>query len=335
MRLLSLSLLFFTIHLPVQFSARPATGDVFASYAQKIPGSEVTIRMVPVPGGVFRMGSPEGEPGRGADEGPQRQVKVDSFWMSAFEVTWDQYELFFNDNIAELQNRKVTVDGREIDLDAITSPTPEYIDMSFGMGRDGGYPVVNITNYAAIMFSKWLFAKTGHFYRLPTEAEWEYACRAGTTSSFYFGDDSSQLDQYAWYKENSKSGYQKVGQKKPNALGLYDMLGNVAEWTIDQYSEDYYEQLPGEPADNPWIRPATLYPRSVRGGSWMDDAGDLRCARRRGSSSKWKALDPQIPKSLWWLTSAPFVGFRLVRPKATPSAEEIKKYWIEAMQDLL
>lgn len=302
----------------------------FTPYSEVVPGSTETIKMVPISGGTFMMGSPANEPGRNIDEGPQRLVKVNPFWMGAYEITWDQFQVFIN---ANLNNQKIKVKGKETEIDAITSPTPEYIDMSFGMGREGGFPVVNITNYAAIMFAKWLYLKTGHFYRLPTEAEWEYACRAGKGTSYYFGNDSGKLANYAWFKDNSKDGYSKVGQKEPNAFGLYDMLGNVAEWTTDQYYKDYYNYLKAKPADNPWFKPTTLYPRSVRGGSWMDDASDLRCARRLGSSSEWKQRDPQIPKSLWWLTSAPFVGFRLVRTKKTPPINEINKYWIDKMED--
>jgi formylglycine-generating enzyme required for sulfatase activity len=307
-----------------------ADNDDFSSYSEVIPGSAQSMKMVPVAGGTFMMGSPEDEPDRNADEGPQRLVKVDSFWMGAYEITWDQFQVFMN---ANLNNKKIKVKGKEIEIDAVTSPTSEYIDMSFGMGREGGFPVVNITNYSAIMFAKWLYTETGHFYRLPTEAEWEYACRAGTTTAWYFGNDSGELKNYVWFKDNTEDGYSKVGQKKPNAFGLYDMLGNVAEWTTDQFEKDYYKLIKGKPADNPWFKPATLYPRSVRGGSWMDEAGDLRCASRMGSSAEWKQLDPQIPKSLWWLTSAPFVGFRLIRPKVTPPINEIKKYWIDKMED--
>lgn len=302
----------------------------FSAYSEVIPGSVGSIKMVPIPGGVFMMGSLENELNRNVDEGPQRLVKVDSFWMGAYEITWDQFEVFMN---FDLSTEKIRGKGEAIEIDAITSATPEYTDMSFGMGREGGYPVVNITNYAAMMFAKWLYLETGHFYRLPTEAEWEYACRAGSTTAYYFGNDYGELKKYAWFKDNSTGGYSKVGQKEPNAYGLYDMLGNVAEWTTDQYKKDYYEQLKGKPVDNPWFKPTKLYPRSVRGGSWMDNASDLGSAKRRGSSSKWKELDPQIPKSVWWLTSAPFVGFRLVRPYLTPPIDEIKEYWIRKMDD--
>ncbi len=299
----------------------------FSPYSQKIPGSDVSVELIPVPGGTFMMGSPEPEAGRSGDEGPQRKVKVDSFWMGKYEITWEQYDLFVNEEISNLKNIKSPLNAEvKIEVDAITSPTPPYIDMSFGMGRDG-YPAINMTHYAALMFAKWLSAKTGHFYRLPTEAEWEYACRAGTNTAYYFGNNPNELNEYAWFRDNSEEGYHKIGTKTPNALGLYDMHGNVAEWTMDQYIEKYPEQLEGEAAHNPWFKPTKLYPGSVRGGSWMDVRDDLRSAKRKGSSKEWKKRDPQLPKSIWWLTDAPFVGFRLVRPKETPSKEEIENYY--------
>lgn len=305
----------------------------FKRYSEKIPGSDVTIEMLPIHGGTFSMGSPVHEEGRNNDEGPQREVKVSSFWMGAYEVTWEQYSKFLDEKPEDIDISEVTLnDGSKFMVDGISGATPMYIDMSFGMGRDG-FPAINMTQYAAMMYAKWLFAKTGHFYRLPTEAEWEYACRSQTETAYYFGDDSKELEKFAWFKDNSGEGYNKVGTKSPNSYGLYDMHGNVAEWTTDQYSKDYFEKLKRNPAKNPYFKPTSLYPRSVRGGSWMDEAVDLRSARRRGSSKDWKQRDPQMPKSIWWLTDAPFVGFRLVRPKETPTREEMEKYWIEVMED--
>jgi formylglycine-generating enzyme required for sulfatase activity len=167
---------------------------------------------------------------------------------------------------------------------------------------------------------------TGNFYRLPTEAEWEYACRAGTTTAFSFGNETQNLDEYGWYASNSNDKYQPVGTKKPNPWGLHDMHGNVAEWTLDQYLPTAYGKRKNEVL-NPFEEPAKVYPKVVRGGSWMDAPKRLRSAARRPSSKKWKMRDPQIPKSKWWHTDAPFVGFRVVRPKKTPSVEEQKKYW--------
>ena len=167
---------------------------------------------------------------------------------------------------------------------------------------------------------------TGHFYRLPTEAEWEYACRAGSNEAYSFGNDTTDLDQYAWYESNSDDKYQPVGTKKPNQWDLYDMHGNVAEWTLDQYLPTAYRIRRGE-TKNPFQKPTKVYPKVVRGGSWMDSPNRLRSAARRPSSKKWKMRDPQIPKSKWWHTDAPFVGLRVVRPFITPSVEEQKNYW--------
>lgn len=305
----------------------------FVGYDEKIPGSDITVSMVPIQGGTFLMGSPPNEPGRKGDEGPQKEVKVDPFWMGAYEITWEQYSQFLDERPGNIKSREVTLkDGSKMEVDGVSTATLMYIDMSFGMGRTG-FPAINMTQYAAMMYARWLFTKTGHFYRLPTEAEWEYACRSGSTTAYYFGDSPKELDKFAWFKGNSGSGYKKVGTKAPNAFGLYDMHGNVSEWTADQYIEDYFKKMKGNPAHDPYVRPTTLYPRSVRGGSWMDDEQGLRSARRQGSSNVWKQRDPQMPKSIWWLTDAPFVGFRLVRPKDTPSKEEIEKYWIKVMDD--
>jgi formylglycine-generating enzyme required for sulfatase activity len=183
-----------------------------------------------------------------------------------------------------------------------------------------------MTQHAANKYCQWLSAQTGHFYRLPTEAEREYACRAGTTTAFSFGDDPALIVDHAWFIDNSEEKYQLVGQKKPNPWGLYDMHGNVAEWTADQYVPDYFERLK-DGAKNPLVRPQTLYPRSVRGGGWADDPAPLRSAARRGSEPAWQQQDPQLPKSLWYLTDAPWLGFRIVRPKEVPSVEEMYFYW--------
>lgn len=325
-------ILLFIMGLHLKDDIRNST-EGFSPYTENIPGTDVSIEMVPVPGGSFTMGSPAGEAGRKDDEGPQHRVKVDPFWMGKYEITWEQYDLFVKEELSKLKSRLPAAGGEvEIPADAVSLPTPPYIDMSFGMGRDG-YPAINMTQYAAVYYAKWLTAKTGHFYRLPTEAEWEYACRAGSQTAYHFGDDPAQLEDYAWYYDNSERAYHKIGVKEPNPLGLYDMHGNVAEWTMDQYDEDYYSGFEGETAHNPWLRPDELYPRSVRGGSWRDDPDRLRCAARRGSESRWKQRDPQLPKSLWWLTDAPFVGFRLVRPKNPPSEQEMEQYWLEAMED--
>lgn len=297
----------------------------FEPYSEHIPGMEQAIEMTPVPGGIFTMGSP-------GNKGLFHKVRVNSFWMGVYEITWGQYDLFVKEEIDNLKNQVPATGGIAIEADAVSLPTPPYVDMSFGMGKDG-YPAVNMTHYAAVMFTKWLTARTGKFYRLPTEAEWEYACKAGGKTAYHFGDNPDELDTYAWYKGNSNRTYHKTGTKKPNSRGIYDMHGNVAEWTMDQYVEDYYFRLEGEVADNPWVRPEKLYSRSIRGGSWMHEPAELRCTERQGSKPGWKRRDPQLPKSRWWFTDAPFLGFRVVRPKDQPSRKEMERYWLKAIDD--
>ena len=146
--------------------------------------------------------------------------------------------------------------------DAVSKPTKPYVEMSFGMGKDG-YPAISMTQHAASKYCQWLSAKTGHFYRLPTEAEWEYACRAGTTTAFWFGDDGEKIGDYEWYADNADFKYQKVGTKKPNPWGLYDMHGNVAEWVIDAYDAAGYQSLENGDRANPFRFSDKLYPRTV------------------------------------------------------------------------
>jgi formylglycine-generating enzyme required for sulfatase activity len=210
-------------------------------------------------------------------------------------------------------------------VDAVSRPTRPYVEMSFGMGING-YPAISMTQHAANKYAQWLSARTGHFYRLPTEAEWEYACRAGSTTAYPFGDDPSKLVDYAWFQLNSNGKYGKVGTRKPNAWGLHDMSGNVMEWTLDQYTEDY-SQWSAPVAVMPWVKSTKPYPQTVRGGSWNDEADGCRCGARVASDPSWKMQDPQLPKSIWYLTDAQWLGFRLVRPVKVPTAAEMFSYW--------
>lgn len=273
--------------------------------------------MVPIQAGSFLMGSADSEKGRETDEGPQRKVTIAAFWMGAYELSRDEFDVFYKD--------ENTSDNSTVD--AITKPTPQYIDLTWGMGKEGGYPVNSMSQYAALMYCRWLYNKTGDFYRLPTEAEWEYACRAGSTTRFYYGDDEKQLGKYAWYKDNSEEKYQKAGMKLPNAWGLYDMLGNVSEWTLDHYDEKRMAGM-GALSDNPFVEPQKAhYPKVIRGGGYTEEANDLRTANRSKSDPLMNRRDPQIPKSKWWLTDAPSVGFRIVRPLVQPSAEGINEFF--------
>jgi formylglycine-generating enzyme required for sulfatase activity len=300
------------------------------AYTNAIPGAPVSYTMLPIPGGGFVMGSPEAEAGRNADEGPPRTVKIAPFWMGRCEVSWNEYELFmFPDDEKKLRTDFPTEEYVNKVSDAVTRPSKPYMEMSFGMGKEG-YPAISMTQHAANKYCHWLSAKTGHFYRLPTEAEWEYACRAGTTTAYSFGDDPARLGEYAWFEGNSDFKYGKVGKKKPNPWGLHDMHGNVTEWCLDQYL-DSYEKLK-DIVDNPWNRATAPYPHAARGGSYDDDGVKLRSAARRGSDRGWKMRDPQLPKSIWWLTDAQFLGFRIVRPLAVPSAAELQKCWTSGVE---
>lgn len=283
----------------------------FLPYEQIVPGTTIKFSMAPIPGGSFLMGSKSA-----TKEGSQKNVTVSPFWMGIHEVTHDEFLAFFND---ESVSRNSTVD-------AVTRPTSQYIDLSWGMGKQGGFPFNSMSQTTALMYCRWLFEKTGQFYRLPTEAEWEYACRAGTTSEYYFGNDAKLIGENAWFVENSEDKYQKVGQKKPNPWGLYDMLGNVSEWTLDQYDENYLANLVDGTKD-PVTAPVSKYPKSVRGGGFTDKPDALTCTARFKSDPTWNRRDPQIPKSKWWLTDAAAVGFRLVRPQQQPTAEEAAAFY--------
>lgn len=292
-------------------------------YTQQIEGTSLTFSMEAIPGGEFQMGSASGA---NADEKPVHKVKIDPFWMGTYEVTWNIFEPFL---YKDFEVTKSTDGKVPAEVDAVTRPTKPYLDMTFGFGKDG-QPALAMTHYNAIQFCKWLYVRTGVFYRLPTEAEWEYACRAGSDKAYFFGDDAAQLGEYAVFQENADGKTAKVGTKKANPWGLYDILGNVSEWTYDQYAEDFYQQFADKVADNPVNVPTQLYPHVVRGGSFESAAIDLRSAARGASDPIWKQLDPQIPKSNWWFPEAPFVGMRLVRPVKQPSHEEIMAYYDKA-----
>ncbi len=262
------------------------------------------------------MGSGNKEKDRNEDEGPQKNIIISPFWMDAFEVSRDEFDVFYKDDNTP-QNT----------ADAVTRPSQQYIDFSLGMGKEGGYPVNSLSQFAALMYCRWLYNKTGIFYRLPTEAEWEYACRAGTGTTYYFGDDASALDKYAWFAGNSHNKFQKSGQKLPNAWGLYDMLGNVSEWTLDHYDEKSLAKMQDNATDPFPAYVAARYPKVLKGGGYADEAPQLRIARRIKSDPVWNQRDPQIPKSKWWLTEASSVGFRIIRPLKQPSGEEADSFY--------
>ena len=295
------------------------------SYTETIPGSKVKFEMIAIPGGTFLMGSPANEVGRREDEGPQHPVRIAPFWMGKTEVTWDEYDLFFRPQLSlEWQVKQAELEKKgPKDPDAISHPSEGLFEVTFGYGHDG-LPALSMTHHAAMEYCRWLSKLTGKTYRLPTEAEWEWACRAGSATAYPFGDNPKNLSDYAWFAGNSNETPHKVGTKKPNAWGLYDMQGNVGEWCIDLYRNDFYTTLP---FDHFTLNPVNLpgsqrYPHVVRGGSWAEKATALRSASRRFSDRRWNRQDQRGPKGIWWETEGDFVGFRIVR--AVKEADNLK-----------
>ena len=311
-------------------------GGYMVTYKTKIPGTEVEYEMVPIPGGTFTIGSPEDEEGRRKDEGPQFQVTIDPIWVGKREITWAEYKEFMNlyDAFKSFQAEGIRKVDDKNKVDAITAPTKLYEpDHTFEFGERDEQAAVTMTQYAARQYTKWLSLMTGHFYRLPTEAEWEYAARAGTTTAYHFGDDASQLDEHGWHLRNiDEDGQQDVGGKKPNQWGLYDMHGNVWEWTLDAYDPEGYGER-GKKKFSVWEAvswPTKPYPRVLRGGSWEYGPTKARSASRLASSDDdWREYDPNLPLSPWWFTNDPSrgVGFRLVRGIQWPDDELRKKVW--------
>jgi formylglycine-generating enzyme required for sulfatase activity len=288
------------------------------AYTETLPGAEVKFDMVPIPGGVFLMGSPDNEAGRNADEGPQHPVKIRPFWMGKCEVTWDEFDIYRKEKGVDApeENEK----RLKKDADAITGPTPPYVDETYGHGREG-HPALCMTQHHAMEYCRWLSQKTGKTYRLPTEAEWEWAARAGTTTAYFFGDDPKDLGEYAWYVKNSAPNANedpqthKVGTRKPNPWGLHDMYGNVMEWCLDHYQKDYSTFPKDKISLWPVLVPTNKrFSHVARGGSWSDEAPKLRSAARRGSDKSWIKDDPQRPQSIWWLTRFDVIGLRVMRP---------------------
>lgn len=329
------------IHEKIVANPDPAV-DAMKTYTEKVPLADgASIELIPIPAGSFTIGSPETEKDHKPDESPQKKIVIEPFWMAKLETTWDLYRPFMENGKARNKDGTLNRDSNmttseapevkdgETLVDTVTQPTPPYIPMHFSMG-DGyskDYPAVGVTYHAANKFCEWLSAQTGHFYRLPTEAEWEYACRAGTTTAYSFGDDVSKLGEYAWFADNSEFQYQKVGTKKPNPWGLYDMHGNAAELTLDSYATNTYEKIK-DGVISPWGMPGNnRYPTVIRGGHWDADADALRSSARAHTSPDLKILDPQKPKSIWYFTNASWLGFRIIRPLKTPSAEEMHKAW--------
>ena len=301
----------------------------FENYIENVPGTSASISMIAIPGGAFTMGSSSSESFHQADEAPQRQVEVSRFFMGELEVTWDQYWAFYAETMSEGRTPPAVIyanNSRE-DVDAVSGPTPPFgfPDQGWGMGER---PAITMTHYAAETFCQWLSLKTGKKYRLPTEAEWEYAARGGTSTPYFFegdpgdysnegfwngifGADTTQINRYVIYVNNSKNRSQEPGKVMANPFGLKNMLGNVMEYCSDWYAEDAYSQMADGVKDPKGPESGTEH--VVRGGSYSSDASELRSASRGYTKhDDWLRTDPQNPKSIWWYSDIKGIGFRVV-----------------------
>jgi formylglycine-generating enzyme required for sulfatase activity/nitrate/TMAO reductase-like tetraheme cytochrome c subunit len=305
-------------------NAYPASVDGFKSYTETIPGTPVKFEMVAIPGGSFSMGSPESEPYREPDEGPVRTVTLSPFWIGRTEVRWREWEAFYAQRgVPGRESSEYNPDAAE------TGPTPPYGSPDQGWGR-GARPAITMTHHAAMVYCEWLSSVTGKKFRLPTEAEWEYACRAGTTTPYFvagdpsdftarswwnrlMGADTSPLGDHARYDATSRLRTHPPAAIKPNPWGLLNTIGNVREFCLDWYSVKTYAQYPSSGVTDP-RGPEEGKERVIRGGSYKSDAVDLRSAARDFTRhDAWMVTDPQSPKSIWWYSDSTDVGFRVVR----------------------
>jgi sulfatase modifying factor 1 len=303
----------------------PARVDKFESFTEKVPGSSVSFDMVAIPGGTFNMGSPESEQLRKPDEGPVRKVTLSKFWIAKTEVTWDEYLAFFRATGSQGRTEGQVIVKKNVD--AISGATPPWGAPDQGWGK-GKRPAITMSWHAASVYCQWLSKVTGKKYRLPTEAEWEYACRGGSETPYYFkgspkdftssgflkkifGPDTAVISSNVVYKQNSLSKTKEPSMVKENPFGLKNMSGNVAEFCLDIYSADTYK-ADTVAAVNP-RGPKKGYEHVIRGGSFKSDAKDVRSAARDFTKTKaWLVTDPQLPKSIWWYSDCIDVGFRVV-----------------------
>lgn len=308
----------------------PAKADSFLNFTESIPGTTVDFEMIAIPSGTFIMGSPESESFRKPDEGPQRTVNVRSFWMGRREVSWEEYDAFYKETGGEARGRNLaSVQKADARVDAITGPTPAYGNPDQGWGK-GQRPAITMTHFAARRYCEWLSQKTKKTYRLPTEAEWEYACRAnqpgvyffeGTPGQFsefpllnrMFGADTATINSHVIYIGNSFGKTYPSTQVKANPFGLLNTLGNVKEFCLDYYNPKTFSTYPeNEIIDNP-RGPSSGEEFVVRGGSFKSDASLTRITARDHTDHKaWLVTDPQMPKSRWWYSDCNDVGFRVV-----------------------
>ena len=314
----------------------PARVTKFENFTEFIPNTPQSFNMIAVKGGSFKMGSPDNEPFHKSDEGPVRTVTVSPFFIGEVEVSWDEFWTFFAATMSEGR-----VDPNEVmehnanNPDMVTGPTPPFGIPDQGWGG-GKRPAITMTHYSASVYCMWLSRVTGKHYRLPTEAEWEYAARGGSENPYFFpgdpkrftkegfrnklfGVDTTNINRYVVYELNSNGKTQEPNFVKANPFGLKNMLGNVMEYCSDYYNEKAYSQT-GTTVTNP-KGPETGEEHVVRGGNYYFDAKDLRSAARGYTkTTDWLKTDPQQPKSIWWYSDIKGIGFRVVcEPDSTLS----------------
>jgi formylglycine-generating enzyme required for sulfatase activity len=343
--------------LPPLAATRAAEGDAKSEAEMKGYKERLGkhLEFVPIKGGKFMMGSPKDETGRKDDEGPQFEVEIEPFWMGKYEVTWDDFQAFRDEYEVDIKKRKPIPADREADAVSIPTQTweQEFRPILNPLGDKGGYPVADLSRLNAMQFTKWLSIKTGRFYRLPTEAEWEYAARADRKTAYFWGPKPDSLNRVAWFFDNSERenpekngypknedpytagyGYRQVGKLEPNPWGLHDMYGNVSEWVIDGYDKNWYARFQGKSvswkdAIN-WPSEGT-FPTVYRGGDFTAVPEACRSASRAASNKELQVKDPNKPPSPWWYSNAFHIGFRVIRPLKEPSEEEKHKFWDSAL----
>ncbi len=302
----------------------------------KVPETDVEFEMIPIPGGTVVLGSPDSEADRADIEGPQVEIEVPPFWMAKYEVTWKQYKHFmrFHDAFKRFKDQGIRELNDQNQLNAVAAPSNLYDPgFTYDAGEGPNEAAATMSQFAAKQYTKWISLTTNVFFRLPTEAEWEYACRAGSSTAYSFGDDPNELGDYAWFEENADYMRHEVGQKKPNAFGLYDMHGNVAEWVLDMAYEDGYEHLAGKEGltvATAFRWPDQWFGRVAKGGSFEASAEECRVASRLLSEENWRKDDPNLPRSPYWYTTYPAtgVGFRVLVPLHSPGERsDREKFW--------
>lgn len=306
-----------------------ATITGFEDFTEYILGTRASFEMKAIPGGTFKMGSPDTEPFRRDDEGPAKNVTLTRFFMSEVEVTWNMYWAFYGETMSEgrIPPEVIFEHNSNPDVDAVSGPTPPFGSPDQGWGA-GERPAITMTHYGAETFCQWLSMKTGKTYRLPTEAEWEYAARGGTETPYFFPGnpkkfsyegfwrklfkaDTAVINTYVVYNKNSKNRTQEPSFVRANPFGLKNMLGNVMEYCSDWYAADAYSQLQDGATDP--LGPETGTEHVVRGGMFQDDAANVRTAARGSTDhDMWLKTDPQMPKSIWWYSDIKSIGFRIV-----------------------